>query len=165
MVMHSVICCYPDMEHLVEAAAARTKRYLVVSYPRDTWWSRLGARAVNDIWYRRGLGGELLGLVGVCLVSLSFPVLKRSTKPTGVRWLSSVSTWPTTRPRLFLWRLTPASPTRWRLTLMHLRSKRLVASPCPPPCSSTPTDTVVEMASGPLTSSELEAKIASHFES
>ena len=53
VVMHSVVCCYPDMERLVEAAAAKTKRYLVVSYPRDTWWSRFGARAVNDIWYRR----------------------------------------------------------------------------------------------------------------
>ncbi len=53
VVMHSVICCYPDMERLVEAAAAKTKRYLVVSYPRDTWWLRLFARAVNDIWYRR----------------------------------------------------------------------------------------------------------------
>ena len=53
VVMHSVICCYPDMEPLVEAAAAKTKRYLVVSYPRDTWWSRVLARAMNDIWYRR----------------------------------------------------------------------------------------------------------------
>lgn len=53
VVMHNVICCYPDMERLVEAAAAKTKRYLVVSYPRDTWWLRLGGRVMNDIYYRR----------------------------------------------------------------------------------------------------------------
>lgn len=42
-----VICCYPDMPALVGAAAARAGRLLGLVYPRDTWWVRLGLRAVN----------------------------------------------------------------------------------------------------------------------
>lgn len=42
-----VVCCYPDMPALVGAAAARAGRLLGLVYPRDTWWVRLGIRAVN----------------------------------------------------------------------------------------------------------------------
>jgi SAM-dependent methyltransferase len=42
-----VVCCYPDMPALVGAAAARATRLLGLVYPRDTWWVRLGVRAVN----------------------------------------------------------------------------------------------------------------------
>jgi magnesium-protoporphyrin O-methyltransferase len=51
VVMHRVVCCYPDMPGLVGAAAERTRRVLALSFPRDTWWMRLFARAFN-IWRR-----------------------------------------------------------------------------------------------------------------
>ena len=35
-----VICCYPDMQGLVAASAARTRRLYGVVYPRDRWWLR-----------------------------------------------------------------------------------------------------------------------------
>lgn len=50
VVMHSVVCCYPDMERLVAAAAEKTNRFLVMSYPPDTWWLRLGA-TIQNRWY------------------------------------------------------------------------------------------------------------------
>lgn len=37
VVMNMVVCCYPDMERLVHAAAATARRYLAISFPRDRW--------------------------------------------------------------------------------------------------------------------------------
>lgn len=42
-----VICCYPDMEALVTAAAAKARRVFGAVYPRDVWWVRLAVRGVN----------------------------------------------------------------------------------------------------------------------
>jgi 2-polyprenyl-3-methyl-5-hydroxy-6-metoxy-1,4-benzoquinol methylase len=47
VVMHRVVCCYPDGEALVSAAAGRARRLLAFSFPRRTWWMRAGASAVN----------------------------------------------------------------------------------------------------------------------
>ena len=51
VVMHKVVCCYPDPERLVGAAASHSRRLLALSFPRDTWWMRLGTRVVN-LWCR-----------------------------------------------------------------------------------------------------------------
>lgn len=42
-----VVCCYPDMEALVTAAAAKAKHFLALVYPRDKWWTRLGVAMLN----------------------------------------------------------------------------------------------------------------------
>jgi magnesium-protoporphyrin O-methyltransferase len=54
VVMHRVVCCYPDYDALVGAAAERARRYLVMSFPRPrllirAWMSavNLGARALR----------------------------------------------------------------------------------------------------------------------
>lgn len=47
VVMHRVVCCYPDGVGLVEAAGSRTRRLLAFSFPRRTWWTRLGVRLGN----------------------------------------------------------------------------------------------------------------------
>jgi magnesium-protoporphyrin O-methyltransferase len=44
-----VICCYPDMPALVGAAADRARRLIGAVYPPDTWWTRIGVRAVNAL--------------------------------------------------------------------------------------------------------------------
>lgn len=49
-----VICCYPDMEVLVAAAAEKTRRILGAVYPRDVWWMRLSVGAVNAFMRARG---------------------------------------------------------------------------------------------------------------
>jgi magnesium-protoporphyrin O-methyltransferase len=51
VVMHRVVCCYPDPELLVGAAARHARRLLALSFPRDRWWLRLGVRAAN-VWFR-----------------------------------------------------------------------------------------------------------------
>src|SRR5215211_2753140 len=40
VVLHRVVCCYPDYERLLAAAAGRARRLLVFSYPRRNAISR-----------------------------------------------------------------------------------------------------------------------------
>ena len=40
VVMNRVICCYPDMPRLAGAAADRARGILVVSFPKEQWWTR-----------------------------------------------------------------------------------------------------------------------------
>lgn len=52
VVMHKVVCCYPDPEQLVGAAAQHSRRLLAVSFPRDdAWWMRLAVR-LGNLWFR-----------------------------------------------------------------------------------------------------------------
>jgi SAM-dependent methyltransferase len=49
-----VICCYPDMPSLVGLSAARAGRLYGLVFPRRTWWTRLGAWAINlTLWLGR----------------------------------------------------------------------------------------------------------------
>lgn len=47
VVMHRVVCCYPDYDALVGAAAERAGRFLVMSFPRERLLIRVGLAAVN----------------------------------------------------------------------------------------------------------------------
>ena len=47
VVLHRVVCCYPDYERLLGAAADHARRLLVFSYPRRNAVSRLFVRAQN----------------------------------------------------------------------------------------------------------------------
>lgn len=47
VVMHRVVCCYPDYDALVGAASERARRYLVMSFPRSRRLIRIGMGAVN----------------------------------------------------------------------------------------------------------------------
>jgi hypothetical protein len=51
VVMHRVVCCYPDPESLVGAAAGHARRLLALSFPGDRWWVKAGWYAV-DAWFR-----------------------------------------------------------------------------------------------------------------
>jgi len=42
-----VVCCYPDCEGLVAAAASKADRLLVLSYPRDRWFVKAVLGAIN----------------------------------------------------------------------------------------------------------------------
>jgi magnesium-protoporphyrin O-methyltransferase len=46
-----VICCYHDMQALVDLSAARARKLYGVVYPRDTWWLKIGF-AVENFFYR-----------------------------------------------------------------------------------------------------------------
>ena len=47
VVMHRVVCCYPDYDALVGAAAERAGRYLVMSFPRPRLLTRAGLGLMN----------------------------------------------------------------------------------------------------------------------
>ncbi len=47
VVLHRVVCCYPDYERLLGAAAERARRVLVFSYPPRNTLSRLFVGAAN----------------------------------------------------------------------------------------------------------------------
>ena len=51
VVLHRVVCCYPDADALVGAAADRTKRTLLLTYPQERMWMRAGLRLIN-VWLR-----------------------------------------------------------------------------------------------------------------
>jgi methyltransferase family protein len=55
VVLHRVVCCYPDPVALVGAAAEHARRYLVISFPRESALTRVGIRLAN-LWIRlRGI--------------------------------------------------------------------------------------------------------------
>jgi magnesium-protoporphyrin O-methyltransferase len=54
VVMHRVVCCYPDVEALVGKGAAQARRRLLLTYPQERPWVRAGVRVVN-------LGFRLVG--------------------------------------------------------------------------------------------------------
>lgn len=42
-----VVCCYPDFRRLLKAAAEHSKSALAFTYPRETWYLRIGLRIIN----------------------------------------------------------------------------------------------------------------------
>ena len=54
VVLHRVVCCYPDYERLLGAAAAHARRLLVFSHPRHNLVARLVIGAENlGFWLTR----------------------------------------------------------------------------------------------------------------
>lgn len=51
VLLHRVICCYPDMEALVGVSANHAARVLALSFPADRWWWRVG-QLLSRIWFR-----------------------------------------------------------------------------------------------------------------
>jgi len=46
-----VVCCYPLYRPLLEKAAAHSRRWLALAYPRDRWYVRWGLR-IQNCWFR-----------------------------------------------------------------------------------------------------------------
>jgi magnesium-protoporphyrin O-methyltransferase len=42
-----VVCCYPDFRRLLKAAADHSQRALALTYPRETWYLRIGLQLAN----------------------------------------------------------------------------------------------------------------------
>src|SRR5437868_9216711 len=51
VVLHRVVCCYPDVDALMRAASVHARGRLVLTYPQEHLWMRLGLRAIN-LWLR-----------------------------------------------------------------------------------------------------------------
>jgi 2-polyprenyl-3-methyl-5-hydroxy-6-metoxy-1,4-benzoquinol methylase len=68
VVMHRVVCCYPDYDALVGAAAERARRFLVMSFPRERALIRVGLAAMNLVarllrWEYRSFVHPVSGIV------------------------------------------------------------------------------------------------------
>ena len=55
VILHRVICCYPDWRTMLTAAVAKASNTVAVTVPVDRWWTRFGIRMGNRIlaWRRR----------------------------------------------------------------------------------------------------------------
>jgi 2-polyprenyl-3-methyl-5-hydroxy-6-metoxy-1,4-benzoquinol methylase len=42
-----VVCCYPDYRRLLKAAAEKSRHAVALTYPRETWYMRIGMLMVN----------------------------------------------------------------------------------------------------------------------
>ena len=47
VVMHRVVCCYPDVDALVGTASASARRRMVLTYPQEHWYTRAGMGVIN----------------------------------------------------------------------------------------------------------------------
>jgi magnesium-protoporphyrin O-methyltransferase len=54
VVLHRVVCCYPDFTHLLGAAAAHARLAVVFTYPSRSWVTRALVRAENAWMAMRG---------------------------------------------------------------------------------------------------------------
>ncbi len=54
VVLHRVLCCYPDWEAMADAAASRTSRVLGITIPVERWWTRSVVWAENRLRELRG---------------------------------------------------------------------------------------------------------------
>ncbi len=54
VVMHRVVCCYPDVEALVGTAAERARRRMVLTYPQERMVVRAAFRLGNALLRLRG---------------------------------------------------------------------------------------------------------------
>ena len=48
-----VVCCYPDFRRLLKAAAEHSQRALALTYPRETWFLRIGLTVINFLQHLR----------------------------------------------------------------------------------------------------------------
>ena len=42
-----VVCCYPDFRSLLKAAASHSRSAIALTYPRETWYLRIGLSVIN----------------------------------------------------------------------------------------------------------------------
>ncbi|WP_426320304.1 SAM-dependent methyltransferase [Microbacterium sp. E-13] len=54
VVLHRVVCCYPDYRRLLGAAAQHGRRAVVFSHPGNGLWTRVAARSINALYTLTG---------------------------------------------------------------------------------------------------------------
>ncbi|HHM05691.1 MAG TPA: methyltransferase domain-containing protein [Gammaproteobacteria bacterium] len=90
-VLDKVVCCYPDAEGLLGAAAEKTHRVMALTYPRNRWFSRWGAAAMAGVL--RLLGSEFRAYVhpperiASCLKQAGFSI---GTETRTFFWLTQI---------------------------------------------------------------------------
>jgi len=42
-----VVCCYPNFRELLKAASSKSRKAIALTYPRETWWLKMGIAVAN----------------------------------------------------------------------------------------------------------------------
>jgi magnesium-protoporphyrin O-methyltransferase len=92
VVLHRVVCCYPDVDALVGEAADHTRRTLLLTYPQDRRLIRLGVRAVNVVLRiaRCGFRTYAHPVEKIVAVAAQHGLTLETRRPAGVLWESAV---------------------------------------------------------------------------
>lgn len=53
VVLNRVVCCYPHMPAMMEAAVDKAKRFLALTFPRERWFMKASIAAGNAWWALR----------------------------------------------------------------------------------------------------------------
>jgi cyclopropane fatty-acyl-phospholipid synthase-like methyltransferase len=56
VVLNRVVCCYPGMREMMDAAVAKTGRFLALSFPRERWFMKTAIAVGNTWWALRSCG-------------------------------------------------------------------------------------------------------------
>ena len=56
VILNRVICCYPWMNRMMEAAVSKTNRFLALTFPRERWFMKAAIGAGNLWWSLRSCG-------------------------------------------------------------------------------------------------------------
>ena len=87
VVLNRVVCCYPDYERLLGAAADHAQRLLVFSYPRRNVVSRAVLTVVNGVLALRGSGFRAFTHPPAAMLSvLDRHGLRRTYEQDGLVW-------------------------------------------------------------------------------
>lgn len=56
VVLNRVVCCYPRMREMMEAAVEKTERFLALVFPRERWFMKTAIAVGNGWWALRSCG-------------------------------------------------------------------------------------------------------------
>jgi magnesium-protoporphyrin O-methyltransferase len=87
VVMNRVVCCYPDLPRLESAAADHSRQLLVMSFPKERWWTRVVVWMANVgmAMFRREFRIFLHPVAQIAAIGKSHG-LERSVTRAGVFW-------------------------------------------------------------------------------
>ena len=84
-----VVCCYPDFRSLLRAAARKSRKVVALTYPRETWYLRIGEKVIN---FFQSLGRDPFRMFLHPVVEMDALLKKEGFERVGLR-------------RLFVWEM------------------------------------------------------------
>lgn len=84
-----VVCCYPDFRGLLRAAARKSRKVVALTYPRETWYLRIGEKVIN---FFQSLGRDPFRMFLHPVVEMDALLKKEGFERVGLR-------------RLFVWEM------------------------------------------------------------
>ena len=90
VLLHRVVCCYPDVDALVGAAAACARQRLALTYPQERRWIGWGFRLVN-CWLRLSrCGFRTYQHPFACIAAAAGDMRLEERRRRGLIWESAV---------------------------------------------------------------------------